>query len=149
PDGVEVMKIMTGLRLVAVLALVGAAGVSRAELTIDWANRATAGFTAPEQAVIDASILLWKQAMPTSISRTVTLNVTRGALGGPISTLSGVQQNALGEPVAGSIAIESTVPFFVDPTPLDNSEYAPSTQHPGFYAAIGGDAIRNYDLLSL
>ena len=39
-------------------------------------------------------------------------------------------------------------PFFVDTTPLDNNEYVPSG-HPAHYNAIAGDAVGNWDLLSV
>jgi subtilisin-like proprotein convertase family protein len=54
----------------------------------------------------------------------------------------------LGNPTTAEITIDSSTTFFVDPSPLDNSEYAPSG-YPSHFTAINGGAVNAVDLLSV
>jgi hypothetical protein len=62
-------------------------GVCRSALVFDWANRATAGFSAAEEAVIDASFNLWATVLPAPESRTVSLTIGREPLGDALGLL--------------------------------------------------------------
>jgi subtilisin-like proprotein convertase family protein len=124
------------------------AEVTRSELIFDWINRATSGFAADEQGVIDASFNLWGALLPTSEPRSISLTIARESLNNALGSAANFAYDPFGNALGATITIDSGTSFFVDPTPYENSEYALSGQ-PGHYNAIGGGAVGNWDLLSV
>jgi subtilisin-like proprotein convertase family protein len=86
--------------------------------------------------------------LPKPAPRAVNLSFSREALGDAAGSTNGWQFDFLGNPVGASIKLDSSIPFFVDPTPFDNSEYIPSG-HPAHFNAVGGGAVGAWDLLSV
>jgi hypothetical protein len=114
----------------------------RAVPSIIWDNRgsATDQFTPAERLIVDRAIQLWDARIDLGFDLPISflggpnseVNLGAGTLGlasAQFSSASG------GRPTEGTVTITSnaalvqngSAPWFVDPTPLDNAEYTPST----------------------
>jgi hypothetical protein len=138
-----------GFRLLIIVIWGAMAGTCHGELTFDWSNRVSAGFTAAEEGVFDAAFAHWASVLPTPEPRTMTLNITRIAIPDAFGQTFDIVYDMLGNPTSASIEIDSGTPFYVDPTPLAHDEFTPSGQIAHFHANPGGPADGKWDLFSV
>jgi hypothetical protein len=118
---------------------------------IVWVNRLTATdtFTPQERAVIDQAIAIWNGDIAdfnngnNTLNLTVTggrnsgLNLGTNASGGKILGQAGPSFFPGQNPSSGTMEIDGTVPFYVDPNPADNTEF---TRPLNDFAAQNGPA---------
>jgi hypothetical protein len=99
--------------------------------------------TADEAEVLSAAVSYWTQAILTN--RAFSLSVSAANLGGPLGVggISGF--NAASIPTSGFFTIGVAFPWFVDPSPHDNSEF---TADASLSRHFGGGPS-SFDLLSV
>jgi hypothetical protein len=99
--------------------------------------------TADEAGVLSAAVSYWTQAILTN--RAFSLSVSAANLGGPLGVggISGF--NAASIPTSGSFTIGVAFPWFVDPSPNDNSEFTADASLARHF--VGGPS--SFDLLSV
>jgi len=139
---------VTTLSLMALLFASSPARAVNLVITYD----VSAPFTLAEEAVINEAAALWEAeiAGPDIVAvllRKVPLASTRL---GWASSLTAPGPSNSGRPVSGTIEINSMIPFFVDPTPGDHSEFLQNVSPPTLRPAVPlGPADGFYDLLTL
>jgi hypothetical protein len=142
--------------MIVVICLSYAAAESRAALVIDWVNRDTAGFPAAEMTAVDAAIAQWSAVIDDQgPAADATFEVT--FLRAPTSAIGAAtafSQNAAAIPNASTIRLDDGTfasalgGFFVDPSPLDHSEFmAGAVRHYG--PASAAAAMGRIDFLSV
>jgi len=137
------------LSLVAVLWMILVSSLTcHAQLTFDWTNRNSAGFTQAEELVVDAAFQTWEALLPTPESRIIAVDFFKTPLPDALGQAFNFASDPLGNPVGATIEIDSLTSFFIDPTPTDNGEYVPSG-NPAHFNAVNGGAVGNWDLLSV
>lgn len=100
--------------------------------------------TADEVEVLRAGVSYWAQAILTN--RSFNLSVSAGNLGGGTLGQGGISGfNANSIPVSGSFTIGTGFPWFVDPSPRENSEFKADVSLSQHF--VGGP--NSFDLLSV
>lgn len=109
------------------------------------------GFNAAQQAVFDAAIAMWEAVIQDNggFVRVFQIDAQFVAIDGPGGTLAVAdmyQEFADGIPLAARIRVDNAEPWFVDPTPFDNSEYTAN----GFFGFVNGTGSAvNFDMLTV
>ena len=132
----------------AFLTVTTSTGMATAQsLTIN--RTVTSNFTAAEVGVIDAALSVWESVLTVPQPRVVDLVFNKTVLTDALGETDSLDVDSLGNPVFALISIDSSTDFFVDPTPLDDSEFVATFDPQLQTAVLGGPADGRFDLMSV